>query len=64
MVSFEVKNFFTSIPLNETITICLDLLFDGVSSIHGFTRDLFSKVVEMLNFSSVFLFDKTIIKKN
>ena len=38
MVSFDIEDLFTSIPLNETITICLALLFDGVGSVHGFTK--------------------------
>ena len=63
MVSFDIKDLCTSIPLNETITICLDLLFDGVGSVHGFTRDLFSKMLELSVFSSVFLFDKKYYKQ-
>ena len=64
MVSFDVRDLFTSFPLNESITICLDLLFDSVSSVHDFTRDLFSKMLESSVFSSVFAFEKKKIYGN
>ena len=63
MVSFDVKDLFTSIDLNETITICLDLIFDGAGSVYGFTRDLFSKMLELSVFGSVFLFNKNVTNK-
>ena len=63
MVSFDGKDLFTSIPLNETITICLDLLFGGVSSVHDYTRDLLTKMLDLSVFSSVFLSTKKYYKQ-
>ena len=64
MVSFDVKDLFTSIPPNETITICFGLLFDDVSSVHILTRKLFSGMLELWVFSSFFIFDKNYYKQN
>ncbi len=39
MVSFDVENLFTNIPLQETIEICLEYLFKDNSVAFGLNRN-------------------------
>jgi len=54
MVSFDVENLFTSIPLQETIDICLKLLFDKSTSILGLNISLFKTFLELSVLNSFF----------
>ena len=58
MVSFDIENLFTSIPLEETIEICLDLLFNNNTSASGFTRDLFEALLRNSILNSIFTFNQ------
>ena len=57
MSSFDVENLFTNIPLEETIAICLDSLFENSPIYFGFTRDLFRKFLELAVMNTFFVFD-------
>ena len=58
MASVDVENLFTNIPLNETIDICLQLLFtDPTSLIIGLPSKLFKTLMELSVLNSFFTFD-------
>ena len=58
MASFDVENLFTNIPLNETIDICLKILFtDPTSLIIGLPRKLFKTLMKLSVLNSIFTFD-------
>ena len=63
MASFDVKDLFTNVPLQETIEICVELLSDGSGSIMGLPQDLFRTMMELSVFNSVFLFDEKYYKQ-
>ena len=45
MCSFDVASLFTSIPVNETIEICLDLLYKDSELVNNLTRAQFKKLL-------------------
>ena len=64
MVSFDVENLFTNIPLHETINVCLQYLFPNVTStVLGRSRDLFRKLLELSVLNSFFLFNSKLYKQ-
>ena len=54
MASFDIKDLYTNIPLQETIQICVTSL----GSILGLPTDLFKKFLELSVFSTVFQFNE------
>ena len=59
MVSFDVENLFTNIPLSETIAIILQKLFPSLNSISsGFTRSSFKTLLELAVNNTYFLFNQ------
>ena len=38
MDSLDVNSLFTNIPLDETIDICANLLFENTDTVEGFTK--------------------------
>ena len=58
MTSFDVSRFFTNVPLDETIELCLDKLFhDTDNKVHNMSR---SQLRKMFNFAckqNHFMFD-------
>ena len=57
MVSYDVESLFTNIPLQETINICLNALFQECSHVIGITRDLFKSLLELSVLNSYFIFN-------
>ena len=45
MASFDVESLFANIPLQETIEICVDLLFNDKPNIEGFTETDFHELL-------------------
>ena len=45
MCSFDIVSLFTSIPVKETIELCLDLLYKDVTLVHNLTRSQFRKLL-------------------
>ena len=45
MCSFDVVSLFTNIPINETIDICLKLLFKNKELVHNLTKTQFKKLL-------------------
>ena len=57
MASFDVESFFTNIPLQETIDLCVKLLFNDKSNIDGFTITDFHQLLTITMSESLVLFD-------
>ena len=61
MVSFDVSSLFTNIPLHESISFCVQLLFNGHETIlhndRQFDRVNFRKLLSFAVQDSYFMFD-------
>ena len=57
MVSFDVESLFTNLPVDETINICLDLLYEGKEFVEGMTREEFKKLLELATSDTLILFN-------
>jgi hypothetical protein len=58
MVSLDIKNLFTNVPLEETIEICLDNLFCNQELSLGMNRNQFKSMLELSVLNSYFTFDE------
>jgi hypothetical protein len=63
MASFDIENLFTNIPLSETIEICLEFLFSGVTSVLGLSLALFKTLLEHAVLSSFFVFNGGLLQQ-
>ena len=64
MCSFDIQNLFTNIPLNETITITLELLFPSENHIvSGMNKLQFKKLLEICTKNSIFLFNQELYRQ-
>ena len=59
MASFDVESLFTNIPLQETIDLCLDLLFNDKPNIDRFTKTDFHELLTIVLFFSIRVFSIT-----
>ena len=57
MASFDVESLFTNIPLQETIDLCIELLFNDKLNIDGFTITDFHGLLTVTMSESLVLFD-------
>ena len=57
MVSFDVSNLFTNVPLQETIEICLDKLFHDTDTVRNLTRDQLKRLLTVASKENHFLFN-------
>ena len=58
LCSFDVSSLFTCIPLDETINIAINYVFENVSTVNGLSRDQFKKLLEMVTKETNFLFNR------
>ena len=63
MASFDVTSLFTNIPLDETIKICLDLLYSNNDIIHGFNRQQMHKLLDFAVKDCYFIFNEKFFKQ-
>jgi hypothetical protein len=63
MSSFDVDSLFTNIPLDETINICCDELFNTTSTVAGLTKTQFRTLLELATKDSFILFNGTHYKQ-
>ena len=64
MASFDIESLYTNIPLQETINICTNLVFNNCNStVHGFLRKQFSQLLEMSVINSFFIFSGKLYKQ-
>ena len=57
MSSFDVESLFTEIPLQETIDLCVELLFNDKPNIEGFNITDFNELLTVTMSESLLLFD-------
>ena len=63
MASLNITSFFTNIPLDETINICLSESFDKKQCVSNLDRANFEKLLRLATKESFFIFDKTFCKQ-
>ena len=47
MASLDVESLFTNIPLNETLDICVSLLFEHEEFVNGINKDDFRYLLDL-----------------
>ena len=57
MVSFDVESLFTNIPLDETINICVNRLYNQKKKVRGLLKRHFKELLTLATKSSCFLFN-------
>ena len=63
MVSFDVASLFTSVPLEETIDIIVDTVFNSQDVFHGFDRRSFTEVLRLASTDTYFMFDGEVYRQ-
>ena len=63
MGSLDVDSLFTNIPLEETIDICVNGLFNNVDTFEGFNKSELKKLLTLATKESHFLFNNTLYKQ-
>ena len=63
MASFDVESLFTNIPLQETIDLCVDLLFNNKPNIDKFTKTDFHELLTVTLSESLILFNNEYYKQ-
>ena len=64
MASLDITSLYTNIPLDETINICLNKLFDKQQCLSNLDRVNFEKLLWLTMKESFFIFDKTFCKQS
>ena len=62
MTSFDIESLFTNIPLEETINICVDKLFENNTKVNNLTKESFRSLLELATLDSFFIFDGKILQ--
>ena len=63
MASFDIESLFTNIPLQETISICIDQLFTNTDLIFNLTRDIFQQLLTHAVRNTFFIFNGTLYEQ-
>ena len=63
MASFDIQSLFTNIPLNETINICVDLVFHKKKKVKSMLKRHFKQLLTLSFKSSCFLFNDDYYKQ-
>ena len=63
MCSFDVSSLFTNVPLDETIKICSEALYDQSNSRPVIPKDVFVELMKSATFSVEFSFNNTMYKQ-
>ena len=63
VASFDVESLFTNIPLQETIDLCVDLLFNNKPNIDKFTKTDFHELLTVTLSESLILFNNEYYKQ-
>ena len=62
MASFDVTSLFTNIPLDETLQICLDELYNGSDSLVSIDRNNMKSLLNIAAKESFFIFDNKLYR--
>lgn len=63
MASFDIKSLFTNIPLDETIDIIVNRLFNNSTHFQSFTRDQFTKLLRFSVKNCHFIFNGSLYEQ-
>ena len=63
MGSLDVDSLFTNIPLDETIDICINLLFENTDNIEGFEKSELKQLLCLATKESYFIFNSLLYKQ-
>ena len=63
MGSLDVDSFFTNIPLEETISICTELIYDQNDSIESLNKSEFKELLSLAIKELYFIFNEILYKK-
>jgi len=63
LASFDVTNLFTNVPLDETIDIIMNSLFEKSDKVLGFNRMYFKKLLDIATKDIMFWFNGTLYKQ-
>ena len=63
MATLDVDSLFTNLPLDETIDICVSLLFKDSDVVNGLTKEDVHKLLNIATKESFFMFDKCYYKQ-
>ena len=63
MGSLDVDSFFTNIPLEETINICTNLLYNNEDVIEGINKSEFKNLLSLATKESYFIFNDVLYKQ-
>ena len=63
MGSLDVESFFTNIPLDETIDICINQQFENTDTVEGFTKSELKQLLCLATKESYFIFNGLVYKQ-
>ena len=64
MGSLDVHSLFTNIPLEETINICTNLLYNNVDVAEGINKSKFENLLSLASQELYFMFNNILYKQN
>ena len=64
MISLHVDSLFANIPLEETINICTNLLYNNEDVIEGIKKSEFKNLLSLATQESYFIFNDVLYKQN
>ena len=63
MTSFDIQSLFTNFPLDETIDICVDMVYNNCKNVKGMLKCHCKQLLTLLVKSSIFLFNGVCYKE-
>ena len=63
MGSLDVNSLFTNIPLDETIDICVNQLFENTDSVESFIKSELKQLLSLATKESYFIFNGLLYKQ-
>ena len=64
MASFDIESLFTNIPLQETIDLCVENLFQDRTHVDNLLKDSFRELLTRTMCESLILFDQQFYKQH
>ena len=64
MASFDIESLFTNIPLQKTIDLCVENLFQDRTHVDNLSKDSFRELLTMTMSESLILFDQEFYKQH
>ena len=63
MASLDVNSLFTNIPLEETIDICTNTLFENMEKVEGLSKIVCQELLSLATKESYFIFNGQLCKQ-